>query len=428
MMAFAACHTSDVVVSKKKHKKGFHEPWGLNTEVKAKPVDTIEYAPSHIKEILTHQDSFKTKAAYKVALILPFQLDSFYKDKKTIEYNSIPKGVYPALDFYEGCLIAIDSLKNTKLNMELTILDYSSSLQNFSKLAAEKKLESMDLLIGTLNSNDAKVVSDFAYEHKINFVSPIANSFAPDYNPYYISLNPTAVNQQLKLLEMVEEKYGKALNVVIVRQENQAESNVANTSINTVLKKFANVHPIEMVLPNRTSTDSIKYELDSTKRNVVFVPSNDIVFINAVLKKLNAISSTYPLTVLGLPSWISHENFKNSVGKKLDVFVTNSYWINRSNPEQIKFHRNFTDKYHIRPSELAIRGYNAMLLCGTSLIKHGTRFNYFSANEIFKSTYGNIQLKPVIAKEKKKEWDYIRYYNNQQINIYSITANGINKL
>ena len=82
VMAFTACHTSSVVVSKKKHKKGTHEPWGLNTEVKAKPVDTIEYAPKHIKEILSHQDSFKTKPIYKVALILPFQLDSFYKDKK----------------------------------------------------------------------------------------------------------------------------------------------------------------------------------------------------------------------------------------------------------------------------------------------------------------------------------------------------------
>jgi ABC-type branched-subunit amino acid transport system substrate-binding protein len=428
MMAFAACHTSSVVVSKKKHKKGTHEPWGLNTEVKAKPVDTIEYAPKHIKEILSHQDSFKTRAIYKVALILPFQLDSFYKDKKTIEYNNIPKGVYPALDFYEGCLIAIDSLKNTKLNMELTVLDYSSTHQDFQKLAVEKKIESMDLLMGTLNSSDAKIVADYAFQHKINFVSPIANSFSPEYNPYYISLNPTASNQQVKLLDMVEEKYGHNINAVIVRQDNVAESNVASTSISSLLNKFSNIHPVELVLPNRTSTDSIKYELDSTRRNVVFVASNDLVFINAVVKKLNLFSNSYLITVLGLPSWSNHENLKTIVGKKLEVFITNSYWINRSNQEQIKFHKNFTDTYHIKPSELAIRGYNTMLLCGTGLIKYGVQFNYFMGNDIYKATYGNILLKPVIAKEKKREWNYIKYYNNQQINIYSITSNGINKL
>ncbi|MFM2226581.1 MAG: hypothetical protein RJA07_2783 [Bacteroidota bacterium] len=428
MIAFSACHTGSIVVSKKKHKKGKHEPWGLNTEVIAKPADTIEYAPKHVKEILSHQDSFKTRTIYKVALILPFQLDSFYKDKKTIEYNNIPKGVYPALDFYEGCLIAIDSLKNTKLNMELTVLDYSSTHQDFQKLATEKKLESMDLLIGTLNSNDAKIVAGYASQHKVNFVSPIANSFSPEYNPYYISLNPTATNQQVKLLDMVEEKYGQNINTLIVRQDNVAESNVASTSIASILNKFSTIHPVELVLPNRTSTDSIKFELDSIRRNVVFVASNDVVFINAVLRKLNLFSNSYPITVLGLPSWSNHENLKTMIGKKLEVFITNSYWVNRTNQEQIKFNRNFTDKYHIKPSELAIRGYNTMLLCSAGLIKYGVRFNYFMGNEIYKATYGNILLKPVIAKEKKREWNYIKYYNNQQINIYSITPNGINKL
>jgi hypothetical protein len=69
-----------------------------------------------------------------------------------------------------------------------------------------------------------------------------------------------------------------------------------------------------------------------------------------------------------------------------------------------------------------------MLLCGSGLVKHGVKFNYFMVDEIYKSTYGNILIKPVMAKEKKLEWDYIRYYNNQQINIYSITSSGINKL
>jgi hypothetical protein len=428
MIALTACHTSSVVVAKKKHKKENHEPWGLNTEVKAKPVDTIEYAPKHIKEIISHQDSFRVKPTYKVALILPFQLVSFYKDHKTIEYNHIPKGVYPAFDFFEGCLVAIDSLKNTKLNMELTVIDYSSNLFDFTKLAAEKKLESVDLIIGTLNSNDAKIIAEYSLQHKINFVSPIANSFTPEYNPYYISLNPSAINQQNKLLEIVEEKYGKNIKAIVVRQDNAAESNVASTSITSLLNKFASVNPVELVLPNRTSADSIRNELDSTKRNIVFVASNDLIFINAVIKKLNSFSTTYPITVLGMPSWSNHENLKSLIGKKMEVLITNSYLINRSNLEQIKFHRNFTDKYHIRPSELAIRGYNTMLLCCTGLLKYGVSFNYFMANETYKSTYGNILLKPVVSKEKKREWNYIRYYNNQQINIYTITSNGMNKL
>jgi hypothetical protein len=428
MMALAACHTSSVVVSKKKHKKISHEPWGLHTEPKPVPVDTIVYAPKHIKEILLHQDSFKTKVIYKVALVLPFQLDSFYKDKKAIEYSNIPKGLYPALDFYEGVLIAIDSLKNTKINMDLTVVDFNSIHQNFEKLATEKKLESMDLLVGSLNSVDSKTIGEYAFKHKINFVSPIANSYVPEFNPYYIALNPSAAQQQLKLLNIVEEKYGKNFNALIVRQDNIAESNVASTSISSVMNKFASNHPIELVLPNRTSTDSIKYEMDSTKRNVIFVASNDIVFINAILKKLNSLSNTYPITVLGLPSWSNHDNIKNSIGKKMEVYISNSYWVNRGNQEQQKFHRNFTEKYHIRPSELAIRGYNTMLLCATQLQKYGVKFNYFSGNDAFKSTYGNILLKPIIEKEKKREFDYIKYYANQQINIYSITSNGLIKL
>ena len=308
------------------------------------------------------------------------------------------------------------------------VVDYNSNLLDFTKLATEKKLESVDLIIGTLQSNDAKIVAEYAFEHKINFVSPIANTFIPDYNPYYISLNPSAVNQQNKLLEMVEEKYGKNINAIVVRQDNASESNVASTSIACLLNKFASINPVELVLPNRSSTDSIKNELDSTKRNVIFVASNDLIFINSVIKKLNIFSTSYLISVLGMPSWSNHENLKSLVGKQLEVLITNSYFVNRHAQDQIKFHRNFTEKYHIRPSELAIRGYNTMLLCGTELNKYGVKFNYFMSNETYKATYGNILLKPVLSKEKRLSNAIIKYYNNQQINIYNITSSGMNKL
>ena len=123
-----------------------------------------------------------------------------------------------------------------------------------------------------------------------------------------------------------------------------------------------------------------------------------------------------------MPSWINHDNLKNAVGKNLEVLFTNSYLLNRTNYEYQRFHRNFTNRYHIRPSELAIRGYTTMLLCGAMLQQYGARFNYFM-HDVYPLLYGKLQLKPVWGKERKRT--YIQYFNNQELEVMRLNNNGI---
>ncbi len=221
---------------------------------------------------------------------------------------------------------------------------------------------------------------------------------------------------------MIEEKYGNEVNTLVVRQNSAAEENLASTSISNVMKKFAGSHPVELILSTRTAVDSILPELDTTKRNLIFLASNDVVFTNVVLKKLSALSIRYPITVLGLPSWINHDNLKNAVSKNLEVLFTNSYLINRSTADYQKFHRSFTNRYHIRPSELAIRGYSTLLFCGTMLLQHGAKFNYF-IHEPTSLLYGKLQLQAVIGKERKHS--FIQYYSNQDLSVMKLTSTGV---
>ena len=417
IIGFYGCHAHKKIV--KPHKKK------VEHFVDDEPKDTVAFVSKYKKEILSHADSFQLLKSYKVALVLPFQLDSFFHNKAAIESSNIPKAVFPALDFYEGCLIAIDSLKKTKLNLELNVVDYSSSFQSFSPIATQKKLSEMNLLIGTLNSSDAKHVASYSYRKKINFVSPVANNFMPEFNPYYLALNPNAVIQQTKLLDLVEEKYGSKINVIVIHQANSIEENIAASSISSILQKFSGIHPVEIILNNKNFSDSAIAEFDSTKRNIVFVASNEFSFVNTVSKNVIQLANRYPITILGMPSWVNHEAMKNIFNKNVEVLITNSYLLNRSNAEYIKFHRNFTERFHVRPSELAIRGYETMLLCGLMLNKYGTKFNYFM-NEPFSTVYGKIMLQKVLTHERKQT--FTQYYNNQLLNIMKLSSLGFQNL
>ena len=101
----------------------------------------------------------------KVALMLPFS-------KETA--GSKREAQSRIVEFYEGFLIAADSLKRQNVSMDIYAYDTKGTKAGTTKILANGVMKDMDLIIGPVNPGSITSVADFAQQHNIRLIVPFA--------------------------------------------------------------------------------------------------------------------------------------------------------------------------------------------------------------------------------------------------------------
>lgn len=397
--------------------------FGYNKKKETVHTTSIEEPKLEPYDYLSHNDSFHFQKTYKIGVILPFAFDSLYRDSASIAYSPIPKGIYPALDFYEGLRIALDSLHNTGMRLDIHIVDYTKGRKPFKTVATKVHLEEMDLLMGTLNSNDAAEVASYALEKRIPFLSPLANSFLPTHNPYYITLNPSIVEIQQKMVHYFKTDGTDKPTRFIIINSNKTEKRIFDkyySSINKTAKVSAAYE--ELNWSNNTKADTFFQILDTNYRYIILLPSTDPNFASQFLKSMKPINDSIKISYVGLPSWKDMETIGALAGKKAEIFIPNTYSVDKNSTAYKKFSRRFYEKFRLTPSELAIRGYSNTLLAVHALNSKGTGF-YLFKDEVYKTMY--LQPIRIIPSKNKTLYPHktvVDYYYNPHLSLIKYTC------
>ena len=399
--------------------------FGYSKKKKVVKPTIIEEPSLESYDYITHNDSFHFQKTYKIGVILPFSFDSLYRDSAAIAYSPIPKGIYPALDFYEGLRIALDSLHNTGMRLDVHIVDYSKGRKSFKTVANKAHLEEMDLLMGTLNSNDAAEVASYALEKRIPFLSPLANSFLPTHNPYYITLNPSIVEIQQKSIHHFKTDGSEKPTRFILINSNKSEKRIFDKYYSTINKSAKTSAAYEEFnWSNTTKTDTFFQLLDSNYRYVILLPCTDPNFASQFLKAMKPINDSIKLSYLGLPSWKDIESIATLAGKKSDIYIPNTYSVDKNSNSYKKFSRRFYEKFRITPSELAIRGYSNTLLAAHALNNKGSGF-YLFKDEVYKTMYLQpIRIIPSKNKSLYPHHSVVDYYYNPHLSLIKYNCTG----
>ena len=95
------------------------------------------------------------------------------------------------VEFYEGALLAIDSLIQLGMKIELVVFD-ASSLQMINGLLQLDIFRELDMIIGPVYPELQETVAAFAAKNRIPMISPLASTGNfEESNPYYFKVNPT---------------------------------------------------------------------------------------------------------------------------------------------------------------------------------------------------------------------------------------------
>jgi hypothetical protein len=184
------------------------------------------------------------KDRYKIAVLTPMYLDSVDWEKNIAR---LPKFMQPGLDFYQGVIIATDTLKQKGLKFDLYVFDSKSNYMNVKNLIESDKLSSMDLIIGNASVYDLKSLADFAKKNLITFVSAVSPSDAgQEFNPYFNIVQPRLTTHIEKMHRDINKKYPEN-NVIFIYRNTPSEKNALSYFKNDIINPLpSRFHEIEL--------------------------------------------------------------------------------------------------------------------------------------------------------------------------------------
>lgn len=348
----------------KKTKKPSGRP---HTKVKPK---TVVDTSTVIKEVII--------PSIKIALLQPFKLDSIsaYSPDKTID-EIVPEISQKALQFYEGTLMAIDSLKSMKSRFEFFVYDIPNDTSRIKEFLEEENLSSMDLIIGPPSNTQLRILADFAKKRKVYLLSPFSPSITVTYsNPYYIMLNPSIKAHCEAIFKYIKEDYSRK-KVIMFHQNNVTENNMA-FNFKFLAKKDSFLKTITEIV---YQVDD-KKKLDNTVltpgvKNMIIIPSFEEEFVEIMLSQLKKLVPAYNIEVYGMPAWNEMESLRGESLQKVNAHITNSFWLNKNNSDIALFEKNYFKRYKTLPIDYSYMGYDATLYFGKLLNMYGKDFGVY---------------------------------------------------
>ena len=95
------------------------------------------------------------------------------------------------LEFYEGALLALDSVQRKGMNVELYVFD-SSNQKMINALLQLDEFRDLNLIIGPVYPEIQETVASFAAKNRIPMISPLASSGNLEQNnSWYFKVNPS---------------------------------------------------------------------------------------------------------------------------------------------------------------------------------------------------------------------------------------------
>lgn len=333
------------------------------------PTDTVD-------QIATPCSAPGYPVTYNVALMLPlyasFNFDEMAAPDSAEEGTVIPLQRQMGLrgrnfaEFYEGFMLALDSLKSTGLSVNLQVFDTERDTNRVKKYMRELAPSNPDLIIGPVFSNDVSIAGRLAQHKDFFVVSPLsARPVLVNNNPNIIQIIPSRQSESYAIANYLRTfKNGR---IILIRD---LDSVSTNNSIR--FRKYLKAHmpvkengqPLHFV--DCRLNDSLYHNLpkilSKEEENIVVVFSDKEAHVNILVSRLIQRSSMYSIKLFGMPSWQTWTNIDLTFFHSLQLHVITPFYTDYSNLQVRKYLRKSRSIYGYEPFEIGPLGYNYSML------------------------------------------------------------------
>ena len=287
-------------------------------------------AVSDMELFRQNQKESKKYASIKAAVILPFM---------TKENGNRDEQVR-MVEYYEGFLMAVDSLKQQGVSIDIHTYDSGNTTATITQLINTKKeLKDMDIIFGPLHTDQVKIMADFAKKNKIRLVVPFTSKSDEVFNnPYVFQINTP---QSYLFSEVYEHYLRKFPNAHVVFLNADTGDKDKDEFIKGLKEELKNKQITFKELKGaEISPEGMKTAVDSLRENVLIPTSGKKIALIKILPQLIITAREHPnynMRLFGYPEWQTYTDDHLSNFFELDTYFYTSFYTNNLFPAAIKF-------------------------------------------------------------------------------------------
>ncbi|MBC5606404.1 LysM peptidoglycan-binding domain-containing protein [Bacteroides difficilis] len=287
--------------------------------------DPYAIPPSNSELFRESKETPKKMSTIKAALILPFQ-----EDKRMVEY-------------YEGFLMAVDSLKRTGTSLDLYVYDSGKEVSTLNAILSKNEMKKMDVIFGPMHQNQIKPLSDFAKKNDIRLVIPFSQKGEEVFNnPAVYQINTPQSYLYSEVYEHFTRQFPNAHVIFIEPISADKEKAEFISGLKQELKNKG----ISMQTVNENATkETLKAALSNDKENIFIPTSGKNVLLIKVLPQLTLLvrdNTGQNIHLFGYPEWQTYTRDHLESFFELDVYFYSSFYTNTLFPAAVQF----TNAYH----------------------------------------------------------------------------------
>lgn len=339
-------------------------------------VNALLAAPKQIQHVNT----------VRVALLLPFMTNEAQPSATTARF----------IEYYEGLLLAIDSLRNMGSSIDLSVYDTGNGTKKIKEILKEDALKESNLIIGALQNDQIGLIADFAQKHHIKYVIPFTSKNDDVLSNAYVY----QVNTPHSYLYAKASQAGCDLfandNIIFVDIKDKDEKGEFIKTFKTELKQ-RNTSFTDLVYQESTFATDIESRLKTDKRNVIIPTSSSLNALNSIKTPLRMIAETkpeYSLTLFGYPEWQTYtRDCRDCLDDfyALNTYIYSHFYADNLSKEVNDFYvkyKNWYSKNLVNTfPKYSILGFDTGMFFIGAIEKYGANFE----NNLDKIHYKSIQ-------------------------------------
>ena len=316
------------------------------------------------------------------------------------EINIDPKAE-SFLEFYEGAVLAIDSLQQKGMNIELFVFD-ASNKNMINALLQLDVFRELDLIIGPVYPELQESVASFAAKNRIPMVSPLASSGNyEENNPYYFKVNPTKEFQVEQTAQYIADKF-RDKNFVMLTM--MANSNASEAKL-AELGKEKLMAARQLTKTNKDlfheynfqtqGLNSAKPLLDETGENVFMIPSDNEAQVSVAVTNLNSLAENYNIVLIGTSNLPKLKSIQTENYHHIRLRYLSPTFVDYTKPLVRRFVGRYRETFSGEPSQFSYQGFDVSYYFLSALYRYGKDFRNCLPQYPMELTQMNFSFKRV---------------------------------
>lgn len=318
--------------------------------------------------------------SFEIAILLPFNIpaeDSIInvmEDENNDEVGGDSDGMIEeevkeplsrttqtAIEFYNGILVAADSLSKEGMNITLRIYDTKNDINIVLDHMDEIIKIQPDLVIGPLFKNNVEWVADKLKEFNIPVISPLSKNVSVLGHPNLIQCRSGDEEIANKTGEIINHYY-KDANVIFTHTGDAKE--LRNIQL---IKSHLMARSEDGFMSDVTFNDEMLKKnnfrdvLLEDKENVFVVCSDNKVFLSDLVNKLRQLRDT-SISMIGPHKLIDMPTLEADYLDKLNIIMADPSFVNYQDSVTLNFILEYRERCGTEPSDYAFRGYDVGMI------------------------------------------------------------------